>query len=152
MADRLTFRCRSPGEWVATLDGKFNAPGWCKDDAVHHLYLWMNDNQFEAFAAAASVFIEYFRDSDQPPFDRLLSDLWVEEFSPHGLCCLCGNSGIIDTTGAIFSPAGVPCGARVHCICPNGRNMKQTGRDKPSAHFVKVAAPGTKIDPTEGMD
>lgn len=40
------------------------------------------------------------------------------------LCGLCGNHGIIDTVGKMFSPAGVECGVRVPCVCANGRAIK----------------------------
>lgn len=61
--------------------------------------------------------------------------LW-EEFLCHGkfydggrelefhLCGLCGNTGIVDTVGKVMSPAGVVCGVKTYCICPNGRAMK----------------------------
>ena len=35
-------------------------------------------------------------------------------------CTLCGNSGIIDTRGAMTA-AGVPVGRLNWCICPNGQ-------------------------------
>jgi hypothetical protein len=50
-----------------------------------------------------------------------LAAFWASEFAPHGHCCLCGNRGIIDTAGKTFTPAGVDVGAKVFCICPNGR-------------------------------
>ena len=53
------------------------------------------------------------------------ADLWLNEFAPKHLCCLCGNRGIIDTRGKVFSPAGIECGALVYCICPNGRSLKK---------------------------
>ena len=54
-----------------------------------------------------------------------LADLWMKEFAPHGHCCLCGNSGVIDTRGKVFTSAGVEVGAKVWCICPNGRSIKR---------------------------
>lgn len=54
-----------------------------------------------------------------------MADFWMEEFmTDGGLCVLCGNYGVVDTRG-IKSPAGTKCGARVYCICPNGRKMKK---------------------------
>ncbi len=57
-------------------------------------------------------------------------DLW-EEFlggPAENLCGLCGNTGIIDTRGLVRTPAGVSCGVRRWCICPNGRAcMEQVG-------------------------
>lgn len=51
-------------------------------------------------------------------------EVWLE-FVRQNLCGLCGNTGIIDTRETAVSPAGVHCGDRFHCICPNGRAMKQ---------------------------
>lgn len=55
--------------------------------------------------------------------------LWVEFLGgPNaGLCGLCGQSGIIDTLGHVYSPAGFHCGVIAYCICPNGRAMKKEG-------------------------
>ncbi len=50
-------------------------------------------------------------------------DMWWEFLSDNQMCGLCGQYGIIDTTG-IKTPAGVECGVRRFCICPNGRAMK----------------------------
>jgi hypothetical protein len=41
----------------------------------------------------------------------------------YGLCDLCANTGIVDTTGAT-SPAGVVCGGRHFCLCPNGQALR----------------------------
>jgi hypothetical protein len=44
------------------------------------------------------------------------------------MCGLCGNTGIVDTTGTATTPVGnVFCGIRAYCICPNGRAMKEHG-------------------------
>jgi hypothetical protein len=56
---------------------------------------------------------------------RSIKDLWAAEFSRRGHCCLCGNSGIVDTRGKVFTAAGTECGDKVWCICPNGRAMKR---------------------------
>lgn len=45
------------------------------------------------------------------------------------LCSLCGNSGIIDTRGTAISGAGIDAGKLNHCICPNGRAMREEGTD-----------------------
>lgn len=39
-------------------------------------------------------------------------------------CALCGNSGIIDTTGA-RTPAGLLVGRKNCCICPNGQYARK---------------------------
>ena len=55
-----------------------------------------------------------------------LTQLWLAEFvSDNGHCCLCGNRGVIDTRGKVFTPVGLECGKRVHCICPNGRALRK---------------------------
>lgn len=78
------------------------------------------------------------------PSDEDISDLWIAEFlgSDDPLlkgcsdprfplykchCGICGNWGIIDTRGKVFTPAGVECGMRAFCICPNGRALKRQG-------------------------
>lgn len=38
-------------------------------------------------------------------------------------CSLCGNSGIIDTTG-VKTPRGIPVGKKNYCICPNGQALR----------------------------
>ena len=58
----------------------------------------------------------------------VITDLWFEEFAPHGLCGLCGNCGIINTKG-VKSPAGALAGDLFFCICPNGRTLKKHGVD-----------------------
>lgn len=59
-------------------------------------------------------------------------DLWQAEFRgpttgvwKGAHCGLCGNYGVIDTRGKVFTPAGVECGVRAYCICPNGRAMRE---------------------------
>jgi hypothetical protein len=59
------------------------------------------------------------------PSKNQLADLWLEEYGRRGHCCLCGNSGVIDTRGKVFTPANFECGDLVYCICPNGRAMKR---------------------------
>lgn len=61
-------------------------------------------------------------------FPPVNNDTWLEFLGPPGVesCCgLCGNSGVIDTRGKVTDPRGNDCGVRIHCICPNGRAIKQ---------------------------
>ena len=58
--------------------------------------------------------------------DAAVVRYWMEHYVNLGLCSLCGNSGVVDTTG-VRSPAGVACGRRQWCICPNGQAMRRTG-------------------------
>ncbi len=68
-------------------------------------------------------------------FDEQLVDLWMNEFLgpmagvQHGVrhCGLCGNSGVIDTCGKVFTSNGTECGMIAFCICPNGRIRKYNG-------------------------
>ena len=61
-----------------------------------------------------------------------LADFWLAEFAPRNHCCLCGNHGVIDTRGKVFTHAGFECGAVVFCICPNGRALKRGGAELPA--------------------
>ena len=56
---------------------------------------------------------------------KKLTALWQEEFARLGHCCLCGNSGIINTRNKVFTAAGFHCGDIAFCICPNGRAYKK---------------------------
>lgn len=44
-----------------------------------------------------------------------------------GLCSLCANSGIIDTTKSATSATGHKAGRKNFCICPNGQAMRKCG-------------------------
>lgn len=61
-------------------------------------------------------------------------DMSDEFMSKDHLCGLCGQNGIIDTVGKMFSPAGVECGVKVPCICANGRAIKR-GMDEQRRQF-----------------
>lgn len=50
-------------------------------------------------------------------------DTWLE-FKSESLCGLCGNTGMLVTSG-VRSPRGFPIPPVAnHCICPNGRVIK----------------------------
>ncbi len=68
----------------------------------------------------------------RPITKNQLADLWVTEFSSTGHCVICGNHGVIDTRGKVFTSAGFECGDRVWCICPNGRILKRKKVDMDS--------------------
>ena len=51
-------------------------------------------------------------------FEEWLSDYWLEHYCSDA-CTLCGNSGVVDTTG-VKTAAGFLVGRRNWCICPNG--------------------------------
>lgn len=64
----------------------------------------------------------------------ILAKFWMDHYLNKGLCSLCGNNGIIDTTGRAKSPAGVEAGRVNWCICPNGIALRLgTKLDVPSA-------------------
>jgi len=51
--------------------------------------------------------------------------LWMEFVHPKIVCGLCGNRGILDTRGHVTTAAGIKCGVRRYCICPNGRELQK---------------------------
>ena len=53
-----------------------------------------------------------------------LTDYWHAHYVDN-LCTLCGNSGVIDTRETAISAAGVHCGRRNWCICPNGQHKRK---------------------------
>lgn len=58
----------------------------------------------------------------------LVAEIHPEEFYQSegtNLCGLCGNVGVIDTRGRVFSAAGVECGVLRYCLCVNGRTWKK---------------------------
>lgn len=58
---------------------------------------------------------------------KAITDYWFAHYcSDH--CTLCGNSGVIDTTG-VRTPAGVLVGRRNWCICPNGQVGRYQTKD-----------------------
>lgn len=65
------------------------------------------------------------------PTKNQIANLWAQEYAPKRHCGLCGNGGVLDTRG-VRTAAGLECGGRFWCICPNGRALKhQTGTDHP---------------------
>lgn len=57
-------------------------------------------------------------------FDNPITDYWHKHYTYDGLCSLCGNSGILNTTGA-RTAAGKLVGRFNYCICPNGQGMRK---------------------------
>lgn len=73
----------------------------------------------------------------RPIRSNFMDDYWLEFYMHKGHCSLCGNTGIIDTTGKCFTPAGLEVGRKNFCICPNGQairkcRIKNTGDRKVS--------------------
>lgn len=67
-----------------------------------------------------------------PKDDPYITDYWLKHYADDH-CTLCGNSGVIDSTG-VRTAAGVPVGRRNYCICPNGQVMRH--------QRVRLDAPG----------
>lgn len=62
------------------------------------------------------------------PRHYIVTEYWLKYYM-NGHCTLCGNSGIIDSTGA-RTHAGVEVGRRNWCICPNGQVMRDKMKGK----------------------
>jgi hypothetical protein len=54
----------------------------------------------------------------------VVTEYWFTNYTYKGLCSLCGNSGVIDTTGIVFTNAGLMVGRQNFCICPNGQELR----------------------------
>lgn len=52
-----------------------------------------------------------------------VTDYWLKFYLKDGHCCLCGNWGVIDTTG-VRTPVGISVGKKSWCICPNGQAIR----------------------------
>lgn len=73
-----------------------------------------------------------------------LTQYWLDHYTPHGFCCLCGNWGFFDTRFVLRTPAGTSCGALSYCLCPNGQalrernvDLEQCVRDKQQQEFLE---------------
>jgi hypothetical protein len=53
-----------------------------------------------------------------------VTDYWAEFYIQDKLCSLCGNNGVIDTTG-VKTPLGKETGRKNFCICPNGQSIRK---------------------------
>ncbi len=56
----------------------------------------------------------------------LVTNYWLEYYVDEH-CTLCGNHGVIDTTG-VKTPAGLEVGRVNYCICPNGQYMRKNSQ------------------------
>ena len=59
-------------------------------------------------------------DNDRSP----ITEYWAEHYIKDNHCGLCGNCGVIDTTGTTTA-AAYEVGGRYFCICPNGQAMRE---------------------------
>ena len=55
---------------------------------------------------------------------KSLTNYWAEFYIQDKHCSLCGNSGVIDTTG-INTPNKKMVGRKNFCICPNGQAIRK---------------------------
>lgn len=60
----------------------------------------------------------------RPIRSNFMDDYWMEFYINNGHCSLCGNHGIIDTTG-VKTSAGWSVGRKNFCICPNGQSLRK---------------------------
>jgi hypothetical protein len=60
--------------------------------------------------------------------EAVITEYWFDHYILDGLCSLCGNSGVVDTTSTAKSPTGKSCGRKNWCICPNGQNLREIAR------------------------
>ncbi len=49
---------------------------------------------------------------------------WLAHYVCDAHCSLCGNRGVIDTTG-VTTAAGFSVGRKNFCICPNGQSLRE---------------------------
>jgi len=78
----------------------------------------------------------------QGPKCKAVTRYWLEFYGhdKFGICTLCGNSGIIDTTKTAVTAAGIHVGRKNYCICPNGQWERKAAMKK----AVKDDAPGSQ--------
>lgn len=57
--------------------------------------------------------------------NKAVVEYWLKYYVNKGLCCLCGNVGMIDTRGRAISFAEVDAGKVTYCICPNGQKRRE---------------------------
>lgn len=55
--------------------------------------------------------------------NAIITGYWMEHYAT-AHCTLCGNRGIIDSTG-VRTAAGFLTGRRNWCICPNGQALRE---------------------------
>jgi len=65
----------------------------------------------------------------KPITKNQLADFWLANYLHKEHCGLCGNSGVIDTRG-VRTAAGVECGGRFWCVCPNGDAYRRQAKGK----------------------
>lgn len=59
---------------------------------------------------------------------QAITKYWIKHYV-EGHCTLCGNSGLIDTSG-VRTHAGVKVGRVNYCLCPNGQLLREAEGSK----------------------
>ena len=62
----------------------------------------------------------------QPIRSKKVTDYVLQYYFNRGFCSLCGNSGILDTSG-VKTPTGLEVGRKNYCLCPNGQVSRKDG-------------------------
>ena len=62
---------------------------------------------------------------DLDVIEAVVTAYWLHFYCTNH-CTLCGNHGVIDSTG-LQTPAGVVVGRKNYCLCPNGQVMRAEG-------------------------
>lgn len=70
-------------------------------------------------------------------FNEIIDQYWLSHYVNNGLCSLCGNTGIVDTTDTAVNSAGHNPGRKNFCICPNGQQLRKLGYDPNLCHKPK---------------
>jgi hypothetical protein len=60
---------------------------------------------------------------DEAAIEAIVAAYWHKYYAAD-CCTLCGNYGVIDTTGTL-TPAGAAIGRKHYCICPAGQALRQ---------------------------
>jgi len=70
-------------------------------------------------------------DTKPKPISTCVTNYWKHYYVDEKMyvCSLCGNSGILDTTGSAFTSLGVAVGRKNLCVCPNGQIMRDIGHN-----------------------
>ena len=66
---------------------------------------------------------------DPERYNQFVVEYWGNNYTsdPNGICTLCGNTGILDTTESAISPTGFRVGKKHYCICKNGQSLRYYG-------------------------
>lgn len=66
------------------------------------------------------------------PINKTVAKYWLDFYINNGLCSLCGNSGIVNTTVTAERVGRVNW-----CFCPNGQNMRKGAEGKEPIEYLR---------------